>query len=64
MVLTGAVGWDATDSVTVLGDARLQFILPRTVEDSDYDLGNGTYTMVLGLVGAHVQLRFGRGEGL
>lgn len=62
MVLTGAVGWDATDSVTVLGDARLQFIVPRTVEDSDYDLGNGTYTMVLGLVGAHVQLRFGRGD--
>ncbi len=62
LVFTGALGWDATDSVSVLGDARLQVLLPRSVEDSDYDLGNGTYNLFIALVGAHLRLRFGGGD--
>ncbi|WP_437483593.1 hypothetical protein WME75_43105 [Sorangium sp. So ce1014] len=47
-----------SDSVSLSGDVRVQGILPRTVTESDYDLGNGTYTLVLTTVGGHLKVVF------
>jgi long-chain fatty acid transport protein len=45
-----------SDRFALLGDLRLQGIIPRTVTDSDYDLGNGTYTMFLGVAAVHAKI--------
>jgi long-chain fatty acid transport protein len=34
--------------------------LPRTVTGSDYDLGNGTYDLVLALAQLHLVVKFGK----
>ena len=39
--------------------AEVQAIIPRTVTDSDYDLGNGRYDIFLAQLGVHAQWRFG-----
>ncbi|WP_236644270.1 OmpP1/FadL family transporter [Sorangium cellulosum] len=58
--LIGDVGGilKVSDSVSLSGDVRVQGILPRTVTDSDYDLGNGEYTLVLTTVGGHLKIVF------
>ncbi|WP_437599262.1 outer membrane protein transport protein [Sorangium sp. So ce590] len=58
--LIGDVGGVLTlsDRVSLSGDVRVQGILPRTVTESDYDLGNGTYTLVLTTVGGHLKVVF------
>ncbi|AUX37337.1 MULTISPECIES: OmpP1/FadL family transporter [Sorangium] len=58
--LIGDVGGilKVSDSVSLSGDVRVQGILPRTVTESDYDLGNGEYTLVLTTVGGHLKVVF------
>ena len=46
----------------LLADLKLQATLPRTVTASDYDLGNGTYTLFIAAVGAHLEIPLGGGE--
>lgn len=59
--LLGGVGVEHafSDRFSLLGDLRLQGILPRTVTDSDYDLGNGTYKLFIGVAAVHAKFRFG-----
>ncbi|WP_437529012.1 outer membrane protein transport protein [Sorangium sp. So ce726] len=47
-----------SERVSLSGDVRVQGILPRTVTGSDYDLGNGKYTLVLATVGGHLKFVF------
>lgn len=47
-----------SDALALLGDVRLQGILPRTVTESENDLGNGTYTLFIGAVGGHLRISF------
>ncbi len=47
-----------SDRVSLSGDVRVQGILPRTVTGSDYDLGNGKYSLVLATVGGHLKFLF------
>ncbi|KYF55736.1 hypothetical protein BE04_01010, partial [Sorangium cellulosum] len=58
--LIGDVGGilKVSDSISLSGDVRVQGILPRTVTGSDYDLGNGEYTLVLTTVGGHLKIVF------
>ncbi|MGB1276778.1 MAG: OmpP1/FadL family transporter, partial [Nannocystaceae bacterium] len=56
----GGVGmaFDVNKKWRLQADARLQGIIPRTVTESDYDLGNGTYKLFLATFGLHAQARF------
>ncbi|AKT36147.1 OmpP1/FadL family transporter [Chondromyces crocatus] len=58
--LIGGAGGElqVTEGFSLLGDVRLQGILPRTVTESDHDLGNGTYGMFLAAIGGHLRFRF------
>ena len=60
--LIGGAGLEyaVNDRFSILGDVRLQGILPRTVTDSDFDLGNGTYKLFIGAAAVHAKVRFGR----
>ncbi|MCA9545192.1 MAG: outer membrane protein transport protein [Myxococcales bacterium] len=62
MSLQGALDMPLSDAWSVVAHGTLQFILPRTVTDSDYDLGNGTYQMVVAGAGAHLKVAFGGAE--
>ena len=55
------VGYAINERIGFMADAELQGILPRTVSDSDYDLGNGTYELVIGGVTLHLIVKFGKG---
>jgi long-chain fatty acid transport protein len=61
--LLGAVGASVqiTERIGFMADGEVQSILPRTVTSSDYDLGNGTYQMLLAGVHLHLVVRFGKG---
>jgi long-chain fatty acid transport protein len=56
--LLGALGvaWQVLDGVTLFAAGEVHGILPRTVTTSDYDLGNGTYNLVVAALTAHVQI--------
>ncbi|HSN97300.1 MAG TPA: outer membrane protein transport protein [Candidatus Nanopelagicales bacterium] len=58
--LIGAAGGElkVSDAVALLGDIRLQGILPRTVTTSDQDLGNGTYGLFIAAFGGHLRILF------
>jgi long-chain fatty acid transport protein len=58
--LIGSLGgvYEATSWLSLLGDARLQGILPRTVTGSAHDLGNGRYTLFIAGVGGHLRAKF------
>ncbi|AUX48054.1 outer membrane protein [Sorangium cellulosum] len=58
--LIGDVGgiFKLSDRVSLSGDVRVQGILPRTVTESEHDLGNGTYTLLLTTVGGHLKAMF------
>lgn len=60
--LIGGAGMEyaISDRFSMLGDLRLQGIIPRTVTESDYDLGNGTYKMFLGVAAVHAKIKFGQ----
>jgi hypothetical protein len=54
-----------TDRFALLVDAEGQFIVPREVDESDFDLGNGTYNMFIAAVTVHGRIFFGiRGADL
>ena len=61
--LLGAVGvgYAVHDRVTLLLDGEVQGIVSRRVTDSNFDLGNGTYDLVIGTVHFTTQVRFGNG---
>ncbi|WP_233561054.1 OmpP1/FadL family transporter [Sorangium cellulosum] len=58
--LIGDVGGvlKVSDRVSLSADVRVQGILPRTVTASEYDLGNGEYTLLLTTVGGHLKVGF------
>lgn len=65
--LIGDVGaiFAVNDRTFIAGDFRLQGIVPRTVEPdasgaggSDYDLGNGKYSLVIATLGGHLKFLF------
>ena len=60
--LLGAVGVGVqiNKRIAFLADAEVQGILPRTVTTSDFDLGNGTYDLVLALGQVHLIIKFGK----
>ncbi|MEM9458140.1 MAG: outer membrane protein transport protein [Myxococcota bacterium] len=60
--LIGGVGleYGINERWSVLGDLYLQGIVPRTVTESDFDLGNGTYRMFLGVAAFHARIKLGK----
>lgn len=44
--------------VDLVGDAHVQYVLPRTITKSDYDLSNGELTLLLTGVSGAVRVRF------
>lgn len=60
IVFGAGVGYRFTQRFALLGDFEGQVIAPRSVQSSDFDLGNGEYRMFLANVTVHGQLRFGR----
>lgn len=61
--LIGAAGfgYQVTERVGLMVDGVIQAIIPRTVTASDFDLGNGTYNLVLGGGHLHLIVKFGQG---
>ncbi|MEX1363995.1 MAG: outer membrane protein transport protein [Nannocystaceae bacterium] len=59
--LVGGAGMEyaISDRFSMVGDVRVQGNVPRTVTESDFDLGNGTYKLFLGAVTVHAKIRFG-----
>ncbi len=51
-------GFDVSQRVSLLADARFQGIIPRHVTTSDYDLGNGTYKLFLATIAGHLKIKF------
>jgi long-chain fatty acid transport protein len=58
--LIGGVGgvFQVNERLGLIADARMQGILPRTVTNSDYDLGNGTYKLFIAAIAGHLRFRF------
>ncbi|HEY8377911.1 MAG TPA: outer membrane protein transport protein, partial [Nannocystis sp.] len=58
--IIGALGgvFDVSPRISLLADARFQGIAPRTVRDSDFDLGNGTYRLFIAALAGHLRARF------
>jgi long-chain fatty acid transport protein len=50
--------YSLTQHTSLVGDARLATLLPRAVTDSNDDLGNGTYSLTLAALAAHLQVKF------
>ena len=59
MIFGGGVDVGLGDRWSLLADVEGQAILPRTVTTSDFDLGNGRYSLFLAQVGLHARMRFG-----
>lgn len=55
------VGYQIKERFALLFDAEVQGILPRTVTESDYDLGNGKYSLVIASLGLWFEFKFGKG---
>lgn len=55
------VGYQIRERLAVLFDAEVQGILPRTVTTSNFDLGNGSYNLVLTSLGLWLEVKFGKG---
>jgi long-chain fatty acid transport protein len=62
--LLGALGagYAVNSRITLMLDGELQGIVPRTVTESDFDLGNGTYQLVIGGVTLHLIVKFGQAK--
>ena len=56
-------GYQVNERFGFMVDAELQGILPRRVTGSDFDLGNGTYRLLLASSSFHLQVRFGKKPG-
>jgi long-chain fatty acid transport protein len=59
LTLRGVARFTLSPAWSVATHATLQFIVPRTVTDSDYDLGNGTYSLLVAQVGGHFTYAWG-----
>lgn len=46
------------ERIAILADVETQFIVPRTVTGSQYDLGNGRYNLFIAAATLHGQFRF------
>ena len=53
------VGWRFKPGYRLLAGSVIQGILPRTVTTSRYDAANGTYTMLIATLSAHLEVTFG-----
>lgn len=53
-------GYQINERMGIMVDAEAQGILPRTVTNSDFDLGNGVYKLLLASSSVHLQVRFGK----
>jgi long-chain fatty acid transport protein len=60
VILGAGMALRCSESAVLLADFETQFILPRHVTSSDFDLGNGTYQLAVGAFMLHGQFRFGR----
>jgi long-chain fatty acid transport protein len=58
--IVGAIGagYELSERWSILGDFKMQRILPRTVTASINDLGNGTYNLALYSLMGHLLARF------
>ncbi len=61
LIFGAGVGWSFNERWSIYGDFEGQAIIPRQVVDSDFDLGNGRYTLFLSQLSVHAQVRFGVG---
>jgi long-chain fatty acid transport protein len=72
IIVGGGIAYRFTGRFALLADVEGQYLVPRHVTSSDYDLGNGTYDLFIAALTLHGQFRFGsttarfhelRGEG-
>lgn len=61
LIGAAGVGYQVRERIALLIDAEVQGILPRTVTESDFDLGNGRYDLVLASLGLWLEVKFGKG---
>ncbi|MEO8179841.1 MAG: outer membrane protein transport protein [Deltaproteobacteria bacterium] len=61
LILGAGLAYRFTERAALLADVEGQFLVPRHVSSSDYDLGNGTYRLFLGAFTLHGQFLFGAG---
>jgi long-chain fatty acid transport protein len=54
------IGYAFNDRFALFADAEVQPFVKRKVTTSDYDLGNGTYDMLLAALQLHGQVKLGR----
>lgn len=47
-----------TADIGLIGETRLQAVLPRDVSGSAHDLGNGRYSLLLAVLAAHLQVKW------
>jgi long-chain fatty acid transport protein len=59
IILGGGLAYHFSERAALLADLEGQLMLPRQVRSSDYDLGNGTYGLLLGAFTLHGQFLFG-----
>jgi long-chain fatty acid transport protein len=50
--------YQVSDVISLIGEAKVQTILPREVVTSDLDLANGFYRLTIVLLGGHMQITF------
>ena len=60
IVFGAGVGYQVGPRFRFLADFEGQVLAPRTVTQSDFDLGNGEYGLFIANITLHGQLRFGR----
>jgi long-chain fatty acid transport protein len=61
VILGVGMAYRFSERAALLADIEGQVMPPRTVTSSDFDLGNGTYRLLVGAFTLHLQLRFGPG---
>jgi long-chain fatty acid transport protein len=59
IIVGGGIAYRFTGRFALLADFEGQYVIPRHITSSDYDLGNGTYDLFIGAMALHGQFRFG-----
>jgi long-chain fatty acid transport protein len=59
IILGAGMAYRFSERAALLAGVEGQFMLPRNVTSSDFDLGNGTYRLLVGALTLHGQFRFG-----
>lgn len=54
----GKINWLWGADLGILADVHVQYVLPRENTNSDYDLANGTYSLLLAAVTGAIRARF------